>query len=101
MSRTIRSPGQLELSFEEKVMEGPDTKLADETGGLVAEDERNPKRFEKLTTEEKYERQKRSLQRLTIATLRGGQEHGLNDAQVSALTEALEVLGWLPRELRL
>lgn len=59
-----------------------------------------PKTQPKQDLQEKYERQKRALQKLTRATFEWGEEGGLNSAQVTALREALEVLGWLPEGLK-
>lgn len=84
MSRAVAS-NQLALFKEKTVTEPTETR-------------EHADKFAKL--EQKYERQKKVLQSLTIATLAWGADVGLNAAQVQALREALETLGWLPANLK-
>lgn len=65
-----------------------------------ASPKRGPKVTPKEPLEERFERQKRILQRMTIGELRHGAEHGLNKLQVRALHEALIELGWIPKGVR-
>ena len=49
---------------------------------------------------DKYDVQKRSLQRMVLVMLEGGALHGLTLLQVRALDDALRVLGWIPAEIK-
>ena len=50
--------------------------------------------------QEKFDAQKKALQRLTLSTLEFGAQSGLTPEQVRALRDAFEVLGWLPTDVR-
>lgn len=86
MSRRVAS-NQLAL-FKEETVTDPTTETPREQADKLAK------------LEVKFERQKKVLQSLTIATLAWGADVGLNAAQVQALREALETLGWLPANLK-
>lgn len=83
-------------------MEGPATK-ADETEVPKSYDKgkKRPKTTPKKTADERFEEQKRALQKLVIQALRGGKKAGLKPDEVVAVEEALLALGWLPRDLQL
>lgn len=50
--------------------------------------------------QEKFDAQKKILQRFTLQLLVDGQTAGLTGPEVKDLREALEVLGWLPRDVK-
>lgn len=62
---------------------------------------KRPKTTPKKSTEERFEEQKKALQKVVILSIRRGKTSGLNAAEVVAVEEALQVLGWLPRDLQL
>jgi len=63
--------------------------------------ERRPKTKPKTPLEEKFKEQKRILQVYVMRQLQWGEVEGFKPIEVSLLKEALEVLGWLPTDLKL
>ena len=117
MSRGTRSKnylGQLELPFEEeKKMAEVDPEILQEMGFKHIEDVENeppadrcepPKgsnRREKVPLQERFDAQKRCLQRMVVAAFQAGSMNGLPAEGVRSLQASLVVLGWLPDDLRL
>lgn len=63
---------------------------------------KKPIKPEDLTVpKEKFDAQKKVLQRLTLRLLEHGTKSGLTAEEASALKESLDVLGWVPRDIRL
>ncbi len=62
---------------------------------------RRPKTTPKKGRDERFDEQKRALQRMTMVALAHGRRHGLEADDVAALEEALRTLGWLPSDLKL
>ena len=49
---------------------------------------------------DRYDQQKKCLQRFVIRLIESGVENGLSSSEVVILREGLEVLGWLPRDVK-
>lgn len=50
--------------------------------------------------QERFDAQKKTLQRFVVGTISVGAVDGLSPEQVGLLREGLEVLGWLPRDVK-
>ncbi len=75
--------------------------LVDEPKVDNGETKRRPKTTPKKGRDERFDEQKRALQRLTVMAFSHGRRHGLEADDVAALEEALRTLGWLPADLKL
>lgn len=61
---------------------------------------KGPNARPKTPPDEKFDRQKKALQKMTVQMLEVGTVAGLTADQVVALKEALQSLGWLPTDVR-
>lgn len=59
-----------------------------------------PPASENRAVREKFESQKKVLQRMTLGLLEEGAERGLSDREAAVLRDALRELGWIPAELK-
>jgi hypothetical protein len=59
-----------------------------------------PLTAEEAKYKDKFDAQKRVLQRIVLATLEGGKVNGLTAGQVGALQDGLYALGWVPLDVK-
>lgn len=83
------------------VGDGADLPVTITTAGKEDHAPTPKKHSQKVTIEEKFDRQKRILQKMVVATLDRGEVEGLNFEEVKVMREALVALGWIPTNLRL
>lgn len=89
MRRRAQASAQLDL-FKGETMSDTDPQPAQQP-------KRSPEPDRLL---ERFDAQKKTLQRFVITTISVGAQDGLSPEQVGLLREGLEVLGWLPRDVK-
>lgn len=76
--------------------------MADVVAAPVAQapEEAKPARPKRDGLQEKFDAQKKVLQRMVLSALERGRETGMEAHEVAALADALLVLGWLPPDVK-